>query len=254
VIPGRVNVLGVGVHPVNLSVALETIRGWITRSEPHYVCLTPAHGVMECYNRPELRPVFNGSGMTVPDGMSLVWLLQLKGYRQTGRVYGPDLMRALCDQGRADGLRHFLYGGKPGVVEKLASRLAAAYPGLQMAGRYTPPFGQLPAEEDERIAEQIHASRADVVWVGISTPRQEVWMAGHRGRVGAPVLIGVGAAFDFISGARPQAPRWVQRSGLEWLFRLAVEPRRLWPRYRQYPKFLALVVAQALGLLEFPDP
>jgi N-acetylglucosaminyldiphosphoundecaprenol N-acetyl-beta-D-mannosaminyltransferase len=244
----RVNVLGVGVSPVNLEQALGIVQGWIIRREPHYVCVTPAHAIMECDHDPELLPIYNASGLTVPDGMSLVWLLRLKGYRQVGRVYGPDLMLALCERSLDLGYRHFFYGGAPGVVEDLVGRLGERFPGLHVAGTHTPPFRPLTSEEDREVVERIAASGADIVWVGISTPKQERWMAEHVDRLGAPVLIGVGAAFDFLSGHKVQAPRWVQRSGLEWLFRLASEPRRLWPRYRQYPKFLLLVLAQSLGL------
>lgn len=244
----RVNVLGVGISPVNLEQALGLLQGWIARRESHYVCVTPAHAIMECTHDRELLPVFNGSGLTVPDGLSLVWLLRLKGHRQVGRVYGPDLMLALCERSLDLGYRHFFYGGAPGVVEDLVGRLGERFPGLHVAGTHTPPYRLLTSEEDREVVKRIAASGADIVWVGISTPKQERWMAEHVDRLGVPVLIGVGAAFDFLSGHKVQAPRWVQRSGMEWLFRLASEPRRLWPRYRQYPKFLLLVLAQSLGL------
>jgi len=244
----RVPVLGVGVSAVDLDRAVGTILGWVARREHRYVCVTPAHAVMDCYNDQRLLPIFNGSGLTVPDGMSLVWLLRLKGYRQVRRVYGPDLMLATCHASVPLGFRHFLYGGAPGVAEELAVRLLGQVPGLQVAGVYAPPFRDLSPGEDRQVASKIDESRADIVWVGISSPKQETWMAEHVGRVVAPVLIGVGAAFDFLSGRKPQAPRWVQRSGLEWLFRLVSEPRRLWPRYRQYPEFVALVLREMVGL------
>jgi N-acetylglucosaminyldiphosphoundecaprenol N-acetyl-beta-D-mannosaminyltransferase len=243
----RVPVLGVGVSAVDLGQAVETILGWIAGREAHYVCVTPAHAVMDCYHDPRLLPIFNGSGLTVPDGMSLVWLLRLKGHRHVGRVYGPDLMLAACQASVPLGHRHFLYGGAPGVAEELAARLQGQVPGLRVAGVYAPPFRELSLEEERQAVSRIDESRADIVWVGLSTPKQERWMAAHLGRIDAPVMIGVGAAFDFLSGSKPQAPRWMQRSGLEWLFRLLSEPRRLWPRYRQYPKFVALVLREMVS-------
>jgi N-acetylglucosaminyldiphosphoundecaprenol N-acetyl-beta-D-mannosaminyltransferase len=231
---------------------VQAVDGWVKTREPHYVCVTPAHAVMEARRDPEFRRILNRSGLTTPDGMAIVWLLRWQGHRHVERVYGPDLMLAVCEAGLAKGYRHFLYGGEPGVADKLAARLRACLPGLQVVGTLTPGFGHPTADEDAQATAAVHGSQADIVWVGLSTPKQERWMADHVGRVEAPVLIGVGAAFDFLSGRRPQAPRWMQRSGLEWLFRLATEPRRLWPRYRQYPLFVLLAVAQLLGLKRFP--
>jgi N-acetylglucosaminyldiphosphoundecaprenol N-acetyl-beta-D-mannosaminyltransferase len=185
---------------------------------------------MDCYYNPELRTIFNNSGLTTPDGMSLVWTMRLMGHKHVGRVYGPDLMRALCKQSLEHGHSHSFYGGAPGVVEELSSRLETEYPGLQIAGHYTPPFGEVSPEEDQRIIEHIRAAGPDILWVGISSPRQEIWMAEHVNKLDVPVLIGVGAAFDFLSGRKPQAPRWIQRSGLEWLYRFFREPRpTFWP-------------------------
>jgi N-acetylglucosaminyldiphosphoundecaprenol N-acetyl-beta-D-mannosaminyltransferase len=232
--------------------AVGTVARWITDSHHAYVTVTPAHAVMDAYRDPELRRIFNASGMTTPDGMAIVWLLKLQGYRGVSRVYGPDLMLETCRAGLEPGYRHFLYGGAEGVAERLAARLRASFPGIRIVGTHTPPFRDLAAEEDRIVVDRLNASEADIVWVGLSTPKQERWMADHRSRLAAPVLIGVGAAFDFLSGTKPQAPRWMQRSGLEWLFRLASEPRRLWPRYRQYPRFVVLALAQIVGLRRFP--
>jgi N-acetylglucosaminyldiphosphoundecaprenol N-acetyl-beta-D-mannosaminyltransferase len=207
---------------------------------------------MDAYRDPELRRIFNASGMTTPDGMAIVWLLRLQGHRRVSRVYGPDLMLEVCRAGVAKGYRHFLYGGDEGVANRLAQALVERFPGLRIAGTHTPPFRALTDDEDLQVIAKINASGADIVWVGLSTPKQEWWMAGHLGKIDAPVMVGVGAAFDFLSGRKPQAPLWIQRSGLEWLFRLATEPRRLWPRYRQYPLFVVLAVAQLLGLKRFP--
>jgi len=248
----RGNILGIGVSAINMTDALVTIDGWVKRREPNYVVVTPAHAVMNGYRDPELRGIFNASGLTTPDGMAIVWALRLQGHRRVSRVYGPDLMQEVCRQGVDQGYRHFLYGGEPGVAEQLADRLTGQFPRLRIAGTYGPPFGELAPEEDRVTVERINASQPDIVWVGLGSPRQEFWMAAHLERISAPVMIGVGAAFDFLSGRKPQAPRWMQRSGLEWLFRLATEPRRLWPRYRQYPWFVVLLAAQAMKLIHVP--
>ena len=247
----RSNILGVGVSAINMGQALETIQGWIADHDPHYVCVAPAHSIMDCVADPSLRPIFNHSGLTTPDGMSLVWLLRLKGHKHVDRVYGPDLMQALCEMSPDHNIKHYFYGGAPGVAEDLGSKLQADYPGLLVVGCYSPPFGAISEEEEQRIIEHIQAAKPDVVWVGISSPKQERWMAAHVDILNVPALIGVGAAFDFLSGRKPQAPRWIQRSGLEWLYRFLNEPRRLWPRYRQYPRFLLLLLAQALRLKQY---
>jgi N-acetylglucosaminyldiphosphoundecaprenol N-acetyl-beta-D-mannosaminyltransferase len=250
----RANILGVGVSALNMAMALEIIEGWIERREPHYVCVTGVHGVMESQRDGELRRIHNRAGLVTPDGMPLVWLSRLQGFHHVERVYGPDLMLALCERSAAKGYRHFFYGGAEGVPEQLASVLQKRFPGLQVAGTFSPPFRSLTADEDDRIVQMINAAAPDIVWVGLSTPKQERWMAGHRERLTAPVLIGVGAAFDFLTGRKPQAPHWMQRAGLEWLFRLLTEPRRLWRRYLYHnPRFVLLVLLQLLGLRRYPE-
>lgn len=248
----RANILGILINPVNMSQALTTITGWVEDRTSNYVCVTPIHGIMECQNDPDLPRIFNASGLTVPDGMGVVWLLRLMGHAEVSRVYGPDLMQAVCAASVEKGWRHFLYGGAERIAEQLAQKLQEQFPGMQIVGTYTPPFRPLTAEEDAAVVQQIQQSGADIVWVGISTPKQERWMSEHRERLGVPVLVGVGAAFDFLSGAKPQAPHWIQRGGLEWLFRLASEPRRLWRRYAQYPLFALLLLGQALKLRRYP--
>lgn len=231
-----------------MEMALKTIEGWISRCESQYVCVSPAHAIMDYRRDPELRCIANSSGLSTPDGMSVVWLLRLKGHRNVERVYGPDLILELCKRSLEHGYRHFFYGGAPGVVEDLASRLRGRFDGIRIAGTYTPPFRPLTAEEDQQIVELINASEANIVWIGLGAPKQELWMADHVGLIEGAVLVGVGAAFDFLSGHKPQAPHWMQRSGLEWLFRLGTEPRRLWRRYAHYPLFVVLASAQLLGL------
>ena len=225
------------------------IEGWIAQREPHYVCVSGMHGIMECQGDEQLQRIHNAAGLTTPDGMSLVWLCRLKGYRQVERVYGPDLMLALCERSAAQGHRHFFYGASPDVLEALTARLSARLPGLDVAGTLAPPFRPLTREEDEDTVRRINEARPDVLWVGLSTPKQERWMADHIGRVAAPVLIGVGAAFDFHAGVKRQAPRWMQRNGLEWFFRLLSEPQRLWRRYLvNIPLFGWYLVLEGLGL------
>lgn len=251
--PTRHNILGVYASAINIPIALDTIAGWVGRREQHYVCITGVHGVIESQDDPELRRIHNAAGMVTPDGMPLVWLMRGAGHRHVARVYGPDLMLAVFAESARRGYRHYFYGGGEGIAELLAERLSARFPGAQIVGTYCPPFRALSAEEDAAVVAQINAARPDIVWVGLSTPKQERWMAAHLGKVEAPVLIGVGAAFDFHAGVKPQAPRWMQRSGLEWLFRMASEPRRLAGRYlRNNPRFAYLIVGQLLGLRRYP--
>jgi N-acetylglucosaminyldiphosphoundecaprenol N-acetyl-beta-D-mannosaminyltransferase len=243
----RANILGVGVSAINMDMALSTIENWIARREPHYICVTGVHGVMESQRDEELRRIHNTAGLVTPDGMPLVWLSHLMGFRYVERVYGPDLMLAMCERSTERGYRHFFYGGASGVAEKLVVRLRCRFPELRVAGIDSPPFRPLTLEEDRPIVARINEVRPDIIWVGLSTPKQERWMAAHVGRLSAPVLVGVGAAFDFHAGIKKQAPRWMQRNGLEWLFRLAAEPRRLGRRYLiNNPWFLWRIMLQAL--------
>lgn len=245
-----VPLLGVQISALNMDLALKQMETWLAERAPNYICVAPAHSIMECVNDPTLLPIFNGAGMVTPDGMAVVWLLKLKGHKQVSRVYGPDLLLAVCEHGLPKGYRHYFYGGSPGVAEKLVEKLIERFPGLQVAGMIAPPFRSLSAEEDQDIVKQINVAKADIIWIGLGSPRQEIWMHSHLGKVSAPLMVGVGAAFDFLSGKKTQAPLWIQRHGLEWLFRFASEPVRLWPRYRQYPRFILLVMAESLGLLK----
>jgi N-acetylglucosaminyldiphosphoundecaprenol N-acetyl-beta-D-mannosaminyltransferase len=244
----RVNILGVGVNAIDMSIAVNTVRDWIDRSDRNFVCVTGVHGVMESYRDPTLRKIHNAAGLVTPDGMPLVWLGRRLGFGQIKRVYGPDLMLALCECSMGKAYSHFLYGGGPEVAEKLAEELKDRFPGLQVAGVYSPPFRELTPDEDEGVIKMINDSGAQIVWIGLSTPKQEKWMSSHLKKLKAPVLIGVGAAFDIHSGLKPQAPAWMRNSGLEWLFRLITEPKRLWKRYAiNNPMFVALAARQLLG-------
>jgi N-acetylglucosaminyldiphosphoundecaprenol N-acetyl-beta-D-mannosaminyltransferase len=244
----RLDILGVQVSAITMADAVAAMDEWIRTRERHYVCITGVHGVMESRRDPELRAIHNRAGLVTPDGMPLVWMSRWLGQRHVRRVYGPDLMRAASAASAERGWRHFYYGGAPGTAEALRDALARAHPGLPVVGTLCPPFRPLSPEEDAAVVARINAAAPDVVWVGLSTPKQERWMADHVDRLTAPVLVGVGAAFDFLCGNKPQAPLWMQRSGLEWLFRLATEPRRLAGRYlRNNPAFVLLAGRQLLG-------
>jgi N-acetylglucosaminyldiphosphoundecaprenol N-acetyl-beta-D-mannosaminyltransferase len=244
----RVPILGVSVSAIDLEGALSSIDGWIATRTPAYVCVSGVHGVMESQRDEALREIHNAAGLVTPDGMPLVWVSRLKGHPHVERVYGPDLMLAMCERSLESGFRHFLYGGTPEIVELLARRLRQRFPRLEIAGTLSPPFRPMSAEEDALAVEQIREARPDIVWVGLSTPKQERWMAEHVGRCGSAVLVGVGAAFDFHAGVKRQAPKWMQRSGLEWLFRLSTEPRRLARRYLvNNPAFVYRIVSELIA-------
>jgi N-acetylglucosaminyldiphosphoundecaprenol N-acetyl-beta-D-mannosaminyltransferase len=241
----RVAVLGVGISAIDLPTAVDEIVSWIEVGHRSYVCVTGVHGVMESQRDEALRRIHNESGLTTPDGMPMVWAGRWAGAHWMERVYGPDLMIAVCERAAQRGWTSFFYGGRDGVAKQLASRLQERFPGLSVVGTYTPPFRPMTDGEETEVADLINGAEPDLVWVGLSTPKQEHWMASHRGVLRAPVLLGVGGAFDIHAGTVPQAPRWIQHSGLEWAFRLAVEPRRLWRRYLvNNPRFVMAVAAR----------
>jgi len=248
----RANILGIGISPVNMARAASIIEQWMSGRERHYVCVTSVHGVIESQYDENLRRIHNNAAMVALDGMPLIWVSRLMGFRQIGRVYGPDLMLAVCKRTQQQPFSHFFYGGGPGVAQRLVETLSERYPALKIAGTYSPPFGLLTPEEDRHVVDRINSSGANIVWVGLSTPKQERWMAAHVHQLNAPVMAGVGAAFDFNAGLKKQAPRWMRRAGLEWSFRLATEPRRLWARYLKCnPAFVALVGMQLLQLKRY---
>jgi N-acetylglucosaminyldiphosphoundecaprenol N-acetyl-beta-D-mannosaminyltransferase len=245
----RVDILGVGVDALTLPLAVETMAGWIERREPHYVTITGVHGVMESRRDAELQGIHHRAGLVTPDGVPLVWISRRRvaGSVVVERVYGPDLMLEVLDRSQATGWRHFLYGGDPATLARLEGRLAERFPGATIVGSISPPFRPLSPADDEALSVQIATARPDVLWVGLGTPKQERWMAAHVDRLQVPVMVGVGAAFDFHAGVKRQAPAPLQRAGLEWLFRLATEPRRLAGRYlRNNPQFLWLAARDAL--------
>ena len=251
--PPRFNVLGTGVSTLSLDEARDLVLTARGQRRLGYICHATAYGVNAARTDLDFRRALNGSWLTNPDGMPLVWLGRHLGFNHLTRVYGPDLMLAVCDSGRALNLTHFFYGGAPGVADELKNRMTTRFPGLAVVGTWTPPFRELTAEEFGRLQADIAAARPDVIWIGLSSPTQEKFMAASWTALEAGVLIGVGAAFDFHSGRVPQAPRWMQRAGLEWLHRLCTEPRRLWRRYLvQNPLFLYRIFLQLTGLKRYP--
>ena len=243
-------VLGVRVDAVQIPEVVARMEDWIARRERcQYIAVTGMHGVTEAQHDSEFKTILNSAGLVVPDGMPLVWIGRRHRFDMPRRVYGPELFATFCEQTASKGYRHFFYGGAPGVAEDLASQFASRFSGVVVAGTYSPAFRKLTPEEDRKIIHAIEGAQADIVWVGLSTPKQERWMFEHRDRLNVPVLVGVGAAFDFHTGRVTQAPAWMGDHGLEWLFRLSVEPRRLWRRYLVYgAEFAALALLELLGL------
>jgi N-acetylglucosaminyldiphosphoundecaprenol N-acetyl-beta-D-mannosaminyltransferase len=238
--------LGVPLALTDYESTLNWIDAAVSARSRSYICVAAVHTVMACQEDPALRAAVLGADFTVPDGQPLVWALRALGHPLDDRVYGPELMDRACARAARTGQRFYLYGGRnQGALAQLARTLRLRHPGLRIVGGYAPPFRPLTDGEEDAIAADIARSGADVVWVGIGVPKQEKWMARMRHRLDAPVLVGVGAAFDFHAGLVPQAPPRLQRLGLEWLFRLAHEPRRLWRRYLKYnPRFVLGFVRQ----------
>jgi N-acetylglucosaminyldiphosphoundecaprenol N-acetyl-beta-D-mannosaminyltransferase len=247
--PASVEILGVPLALTDYERTIEWMDATIATGRRGYVCVAAVHTVMACQEDPELRAAVLGSDLTVPDGQPLVWAMNALGHDLSSRVYGPDLMARYCERAALTGARMFLYGGRnQGALVQLALNLRTRYPGLNIVGGYAPPFRALTGEEEDFVLDEINRSQADVVWVGIGVPKQEKWMAAMRERLRAPVLIGVGAAFDFHAGLVSQAPRWMQSMGLEWAYRLLQEPGRLWRRYLRYnPLFVAGFLRQWLA-------
>jgi N-acetylglucosaminyldiphosphoundecaprenol N-acetyl-beta-D-mannosaminyltransferase len=236
-----VGVLGIPLALTDYDRTLDWIDRSVASGTRGYVCVAAVHTVMESQEDAELRDAVLGSSLTVPDGQPLVWAMNALGHDLSSRVYGPDLMDRACARAARTGQRFYLYGGRnQGALVQLALNVRQRHPGLKIVGGYSPPYRGLTPVERAAIVREIDQSRADVVWVGIGVPKQEKWMATMRPLLSAPVLIGVGAAFDFHAGLVPQAPSWMQETGLEWTYRLAHEPRRLWRRYARYnPRFIA---------------
>lgn len=247
------HVLGVRVDAVQILDVVAQMEQWIeSREHCRYIAVTGMHGVTEAQHNTGFRQILNSADLVVPDGMPLVWLGRLRGFSLPRRVYGPELMMTFCQQTASKGRRHFFLGGTPDLPERLSESLRRRIPELQIAGTFSPSFGRVTPEEDEAIVAMINATNPDVVWVGLSEIKQDTWMYEHRGKLNAPALVGIGAAFDFLAGTKRQAPEWMRENGLEWLFRLLQEPRRLWRRYLVYgSEFLVLVFLEQLGIRKF---
>lgn len=232
-------VLGVPLALTDYTRTLDWIDAAVAAGQHAYVCVAAVHTVMESQDDPELRAAVLASDFTVPDGQPLVWAMNLLGHNLPSRVYGPDLMERACERAARTGQTFFLYGGRESALATLREELPRRYPGLRIAGARPGPFRPLSPEEADELAAELNAAEPDVIWVGLGVPLQEKWMATMRDRLDAPVLVGVGAAFDFHAGLKRQAPDSLQRLGLEWAFRLVQEPRRLWRRYLRYnPRFV----------------
>ena len=239
--------LGVGVSAINMSDARSVIEEAIARKSKIYICVCPVSTIMECQSSVLARTSVNSADLVTPDGMPVVWLGRLLGNAAIRRVYGPDLMLEACAISESRGYKNYFYGSDGRVLEALQKKLKNRFPNLIIAGTYSPPFGELSEEEDARIVEMINSAGPDILWVGLGSPKQDIWMYEHKARINAPVMIGVGAAFDFVAGTKKQAPKWMQRSGFEWLFRLSIEPKRLFKRYIfGNALFLYLICAQAI--------
>lgn len=252
-LPAKQFVVSVGISKTSYAEVVELCRRWISERAVNanvparYICVTSAHGVILARDDPSFAEILNSADIATPDGMPVVWALRSFGSTGQQRVYGPTLMLELCRSAAERGHRVYLYGGHADVLPILEKRLRQQFPGLPIAGRYSPPFRALSRPEDEAIQEMIRNADTDLIFVGLSTPKQERWMFEHRHAFPGVTMIGVGAAFDFHAGRMPQAPAWMQRRGLEWLFRLISEPRRLWRRYLLVtPRFLPLWGLQRL--------
>ena len=224
-------IAGVKVSAINMDDACLALESIIRDKGQGYVCVCPASTIVECTRDDAVREAVNAAYLATPDGMPLVWMGKIKGFRNISRVYGPDLMSRFLGLAEKGGYSNFFYGSEVGVLKKLRDNLHRRFPDLKIAGEYSPPFRPLTPEEDKEVIDIINRSSPDIVWVAIGNPRQEVWMAEHLGKIKVPVMIGIGAAFDFLAGVKLQAPPFVRNSGFEWLFRLVTEPKRLWKRY-----------------------
>jgi N-acetylglucosaminyldiphosphoundecaprenol N-acetyl-beta-D-mannosaminyltransferase len=244
------SVLDINISETSYEAATQRIQNWSARHESRYVCAANVHMLMEAYDSPAFAGMVNNADLVTPDGMPLVWMMRAKGCRGQGRVYGPTLMLSVLKAAARENLAVGFYGGRLHVLEKLVNEMQARFPKLNIVFSCSPSFDGIGLEEEAEVVEKINQSGTQILFVGLGCPKQEIWMAQHHDRVQA-VMIGVGAAFDFHAGRTPQAPAWMQRLGLEWFFRLLMEPRRLWWRYLYHnPRFVWLAIADLLGFLK----
>ncbi len=244
----RANLLGVGIHAVNMPRVISLVEDALTRDGKSFICATGVHGIMEAQKDAGFRKILNSAYLNVPDGKPTVWIGRLQHLPEMGHVGGPELMLEICRMSVGKGFSHFLYGGNPGVVSELAAALERMFPGIKIVGSYTPPFRPLELQEEADLIRMVAAASPDILWVGISTPKQEKFMAEYLPKLNTKLMFGVGAAFNFHSGRVKFAPLWMRKAGLAWLFRFWQEPRRLWRRYLlSYPRFLWAMSFQLLG-------
>ena len=249
----KINILGIDISATNMGDALSKIEHLILTKKQGYVCVCPNHTIMESQKDSKLRNIVNSADIATPDGMSIVWASKLLGHHEVKQVTGTELIIAVSDLSEKKGYTHFYYGGADGIPEKLAENMQQIFPNLKIIGTHSPPFRNLADDEDNAIVDIINNANPDIVWVGLGMPKQELWIGEHFGRIKAPVMIGVGAAFDFLSGKKKRAPKWMQKAGLEWLFRLIQEPKRLWRRNLYHPIFFFRLFLQITGIKHFPD-
>jgi len=248
----RANVLGVGVHAVNMDDALRIVFDAVREHRKGYVCVTGVHGVMEAQKDEVFRRALNSAMLVTPDGMPTVWMGKAQGHRDMDRVFGPEFMWNVCSDSVSRQVTHFLYGGNPGVAEQLRDNLCNSFPGLKIVGTYTPPFRPLNPDEESELIEQVSQASPDFFWVGLSTPKQERFMAAYLDKLDTRVMVGVGAAFDVHTGRIKDCDQWIKRAGLQWAHRLMQEPRRLWKRYLiNNPKFIVCAVSQLVGFSDY---
>lgn len=244
--PRTVDILGVPVSAITMASAAETIIGWARRGEARSVCVADVHSIMQAQKNPAHAQALRSADMITPDGKPLSWLARLRGEKTMRQVCGPELLPTVCAMTAGRGIKHYFYGGAPGVAEKLAAKLKQDYAGLEIVGVECPPFRTLSAEEKADVVARIKASGADIVWVGLGCPKQELWCAENVAPIGQATVIGVGAAFDFHTGRIERAPQWMRDAGLEWLHRLASEPKRLWRRYLVLaPQFVGMAARES---------
>lgn len=248
----NLNILGVRIDPVNIPYAIKLLDDFIRQNGKGFVTVTGVHGIMESQNSKSVKQAHDHSYLTVPDGMPLVYIGRWKGFKQMDRCYGPDLMMAIMEESLKHNWTHYFYGGKEGVAEQLKSIFENKCPGIKIVGTYTPPFRPLNENEKRQFVAEINKLKPRFIWVGLSTPKQELFMHEYLPLLNTNIMIGVGAAFDFHTGQISMAPRWMQRMALEWLFRLITEPKRLWKRYFYIvPTFIFYFILQELGIKKF---
>jgi N-acetylglucosaminyldiphosphoundecaprenol N-acetyl-beta-D-mannosaminyltransferase len=244
----QVNVLGVGVHAVDMDNAALILEALIRQRTKGYVCLTGVHGIMEAQRDTSLKTIFTEATLVAPDGMPTVWMGRLKGFPAMDRVFGPDLMVDIIGRAEFRSCIHFFCGGEPGVAESLRDEMLRRFPWAKITGTHSPPFRPMTSTEEKEFVSKIQSLQPDIIWVGLSTPKQERFMARYLPMLETKLMIGVGAAFLFHTGAIQDSPDWVKRAGLQWLHRLLQEPSRLWKRYLlNNPLFIVYAFLQIIG-------